>query len=79
MTIKAGHSMSRMEEKIYLKPCAQKGIRSGPEVISFFMLNSAEHEHFYANKYENANANCCQGKFARMCNFIWSFVGEHCR
>ena len=32
----------------------QKNI--GPEVIKlFFMLNSAEHEIFSANKYENAN------------------------
>ena len=30
--------------------------RPGPEVIKlFFMLNSAEHEIFSANKYENAN------------------------
>ena len=29
---------------------------SGPEVIkTSFMLNSAEHEIFSANKYENAN------------------------
>ena len=29
---------------------------SGPEVIEkMFMLNSAEHEIFSANKYENAN------------------------
>ena len=28
--------------------------RSGPEV-KIFMLNSAEHENFSANKYENAN------------------------
>ena len=28
----------------------------GPEDIKlFFMLNSAEHEIFFANKYENAN------------------------
>ena len=28
----------------------------GSEVIKlFFTLNSAEHEHFSANKYENAN------------------------
>ena len=28
----------------------------GPEVIKpFFMLNSAKHEIFSANKYENAN------------------------
>ena len=31
-------------------------MESGPEVIKlFFMLNSAEHEIFSANKYENAN------------------------
>ena len=30
--------------------------KTGPEVIKhFFMLNSAEHENFSANKYENAN------------------------
>ena len=29
--------------------------RSGPEVKLFFVLNSAEHEIFSANKYENAN------------------------
>ena len=30
--------------------------RSGPGVIKlFFMLNSDEHEIFYANKYENAS------------------------
>ena len=40
-----------------LKLCGQAGIRiSGPKVIKhFFMLNSAEHEIFSANKYENAN------------------------
>ena len=26
-----------------------------PEVVTFFMLNSADHEIFPANKYENAN------------------------
>ena len=32
------------------------GSKSGPEIIKlFFMLNSAEHENFSANKYENAN------------------------
>ena len=31
-------------------------LESGPDVINFFfMLNSAEHENFSANKYENAN------------------------
>ena len=35
---------------------AAQVIKSGFEVIFFFfMLNSAEHETFSANKYENAN------------------------
>ena len=29
--------------------------KSSPEIIFFFMLNSAEHEIISANKYENAN------------------------
>ena len=29
--------------------------KSGPEVITFFMLNSAEHENFPAHKCYNAN------------------------
>ena len=31
------------------------GLRTDPEVITFFMLNSAEHEIFSANEYENAS------------------------
>ena len=34
-----------------------KYMKSGPEVIKLFVLNSAEHEIFSANKYENVN-NC---------------------
>ena len=36
----------------------QKLGSSGLEVIFFFMLKSAEHEIFSANKYENANFSC---------------------
>ena len=33
--------------------------RVGPQGYkTFFMLNSAEHEIFSPNKYENANKNC---------------------
>ena len=35
---------------------SQKSQHPGPKVNkTFFMLNSAEHEIFSANKYENAN------------------------
>ena len=31
---------------------------SGPMLLNVFMLNSAEHNIFSANKYENANNSC---------------------
>ena len=36
----------------------QEIANSGPEVIKLFILNSAEHEIFSANKYENADISC---------------------
>ena len=44
--------------------------KTGPEVIKhFFMLNSAEHENFSANKYENANYSLAE-KFSCSAMFL---------
>ena len=49
-----------MERRVYNQlynnsQTSSDSFQSGPRLYNFFMLNSAEHEIFSANKYENAN------------------------